>query len=285
MFKCANDNSVDIPVEVSSRYKDFYKRINTCGNFMGEISKEIELLKNDTWCKVPFCNTVESEALGAIIKLADENNTSRVSDYFIKNIDELSKITDIDFNSGRISEVLNSIEFLSLKGEDVVLMVEGPMTIATSLMDSSLFYKAYRKNKEEIIKFMELIKRNLIMYIKEGIKRGAKIISYADPVGNIDIVGPKVYKELSGKLTLEIVNELNEELEKSNVILHLCGRTSTSLEETNMARFNEVEVTENTYGEALKTFLKSDKSKVLGHWCVKRTSLKKADNKIIVMEL
>ncbi len=84
----------------------------------------------------------------------------------------------------------------------------GSFTIITSLVDSRIFYKAMRKNKEMVYDFLKIIEDNIIKYMEEGIARGAKIISYADPVGGAkDIVGPKVYKDFSGKSSYNILKK------------------------------------------------------------------------------
>lgn len=84
----------------------------------------------------------------------------------------------------------------------------GSFTIITSLVDSRIFYKAMRKNKEMVYDFLKIIEDNIIKYMEEGIARGAKIISYADPVGAKDIVGPKVYKDFSGKSSYNILKKI-----------------------------------------------------------------------------
>jgi DNA-binding PadR family transcriptional regulator len=58
---------------------------------------------------------------------------------------------------------------------------------------------------------LEKIENGIINYILEGINYGVDIVSFADPAGTIDIVGPKVYKEVSGKFTYNILKKLEEQ--------------------------------------------------------------------------
>ncbi|MGL4731202.1 MAG: uroporphyrinogen decarboxylase family protein [Clostridium sp.] len=286
MFKCVSDNIEDIPKEIILKHCDFYQNIDK-GEFMSEISKEIKLLRKDVFCKLPFCHTIETEAFGGVIKPSDESGAARVKEYVVSNLYDLDKIRSMDFSAKRINEVLKGIKILSSEKENVLLKVTGVMTIANSLMDSKVFYKLYRKNKNEVIKVLEIIQDSIVEYIKIAIKNGVKIISYAEPVGNVDIIGPKYFKELTGKITCNLIKQLDDELRNNDVIFHICGRTSTSLEECDFATIKNIYVKENlNYGESLINLLdrKEKNLIVVGHWCVKRTFLKKNDNKIILLE-
>ena len=78
---------------------------------------------------------------------------------------------------------------------------------------------------------------------------GAKIISFGDPAGTIDLVGPKVFKEYSGKIAKNVIEKVKAK--ENNCIIHLCGKTSVALQNEGMCSFNG-EVYENyeTYGKA-----------------------------------
>ena len=108
-------------------------------------------------------------------------------------------------------------------------------------------------------------------YIIEGIKRGAKIISYGDPVGSIDIVGPKIYEEYSGKISCNILKRVEPYLENS--VIHLCGKTSTAFEKLGLSESRAIEFQEEiTYGDAINRILQERKDvKFIGNSCIKRT--------------
>lgn len=81
------------------------------------------------------------------------------------------------------------------------------------------FYKEIRKNKEWTDRLMGAIEDNIVNYMLEGLGRGAKILSYEDPVGSMDIVGPKVYREISGKTTYNILKRIEGQLD--GALVHL----------------------------------------------------------------
>lgn len=273
-FKCQGDNLEEIPEAIVAKTGLTFPESHSNKKSMSILAKEIRKYKEDTLSRVPFCVTVEAEAFGANIKLGDMKTGPRVDTYAFNTIEELESLKHMDFNTGRIKEVLESVKMLNHEGETVALSVEGPFTIISSLMDPMLFYKAIRKNKEGVDKLLKIIEDSLVDYIIEGVKRGAKIISYGDPVGALDIVGPKVYKEYSGKTSYSILKRVESKLGDS--IVHLCGKTSTAFEKMGFGKSEPLYFEENiTYGEAINKVLQERKDiQFIGNSCIKRTPFK-----------
>ncbi|WBW95907.1 uroporphyrinogen decarboxylase family protein [Oceanirhabdus sp. W0125-5] len=273
-FKCTSDKLEEIPQSIIENTGLMFPKAHINMEEMSRLALELKKYNNDTICRVPFSTTVEAEAMGAKIKLGDEKNGPRVSEYAFSTIEELACVEEIDLSNGRIKEVLNSVEYLSDKNEVVALNVEGTFTIISSLIEPRLFYKAIRKNRDIVDKFIKVIEDSIVKYAVEGIKRGAKIISYGDPVGAMDIVGPKIYKEISGRSTYNILKRLEGDLESG--IIHLCGKTSTAFQEIGLSKAEAIEYSsELTYGEAINDLIENNESvKIVGHRCIKKTPLK-----------
>ncbi|SHJ80875.1 methyltransferase, MtaA/CmuA family [Hathewaya proteolytica DSM 3090] len=279
-FKCVSDDLEQIPEDIEEKTGLGFPLVHTKGEYMSVLSKALKESKGDNICRLPFCNTVEAEALGAIIKLGDNKTGPRVERYLFNSIEELDKIQDIDFTKGRISEVLKAVGTLKEQGETVVLNIEGPFTIISSLIDSTTFYKAIRKNKDIVDKFIGNIEASVIKYAIEASKRGVDVISYSDPVGAMDLVGPKVFKEVSAPASLRIIKAMRDNI--SGVIIHVCGKTSASLENSGLCSSERIEYdADKTYGKAMmEIFKERTDCKVLGHACIKRTALHLKDNAV-----
>ncbi|MBW4829281.1 MAG: methylcobamide--CoM methyltransferase [Clostridiaceae bacterium] len=272
-FKCISDKMEEIPGDIVKKTGLSFPEVHTKAEYIATLSKELKEYKKDNLCRVPFCNTVEAEALGGNIKLGDAKAGPRVESYAFNSIDELMEIEEIDLNRKRINEVLKAVEILHSQGETVVLNVEGPFTIITSLVDSRIFYKAIRKNKKMIYEILNVMEDSIIKYIKEGINRGANIISYGDPVGSLDIVGPRVYKEFSGRATYNILKCMESELDGS--IMHICGKTSAVFQNMGYIKSYPIKFESKiTYGQAIDHVLENKKDiRIIGHNCIKRTAL------------
>jgi uroporphyrinogen-III decarboxylase len=284
-FKCILDKFEEIPESIAGEKGVTFPGAHTKSSEISVLAKALRKYHKDSISRVPFCLTVEAEALGANIKLGDEKIGPRVGKYVFKNVEDLKNIKAINLSEGRISEVLKAVENLSSEGETVALSVQGPFTIMSSLIDPVLFYKAVRKDRTAVEVFMEIICRSIDEYIEEALRRGVKIISYGDSAGSFDILGPKVYKDFSGRYSYAVLKSIEDKLGKAFV--HLCGVTSTSMDRAGFIKSTPIEVDINmTYGEALERIINTRKDiKLIGHNCLKITTLKMGKPVIWKIEL
>lgn len=279
-FICTGDDLEQIPEEVVKKTGISLPGAHSDKNSMATLAGELRKHRGDVIARVPFCVTVEAEAYGAHIKLGDGVNGPRVESYQFLSIEEMSGLQGMQLIEGRIKEVLEAVEILAEAGEKVALNVEGPFTILSSLIDPMHFYKGLRKDPQRIKEILAVIEEGIIRYSLEGVKRGASIISYGDPVGAIGIIGPKVYRDYSGPSSWRIINGIIKASGK--VLIHLCGKTSTALEKIELARAYPIEIDgPTTYGQALLGQLdKATGPLVIGHRCIKG-SLNKMVNPIL----
>ncbi|HBW34332.1 uroporphyrinogen decarboxylase family protein [Desulfosporosinus sp. BICA1-9] len=268
-FKCTGDDLEQIPEEVVKKTGITLPGGHCSKNSMALLATELRKHHGDVIARVPFCVTVEAEAYGAHIKLGNALAGPRVESYLFTSIEEMSNLQGLDLTRGRIREVLDAVGILVEAGEKVALSVEGPFTILSALIDPLDFYKGLRRDPLRIQEILTVVEEGIIRYSLEGIKRGASIISYGDPVGAMGIIGPKVYREYSGPSSWRIIKGIKETGEK--VLLHLCGKTSTALEKLEMLRSYPIETDDAlTYGQALLGLLnKTTGPIVIGHRCIK----------------
>lgn len=283
IFKCTYDKDsleeMDIIKSSTQNIENAYLKSDK----MADASRILKKYKNDCVCTLPLCNTVEAQSLGANIVI-DEISTPRAKDYKYKTIDELMEIKNLDLSSSLVNEVLKAVSKLSDEGEDIVLNIEGPITILTSLIDLTKVIKAIRKEKDKLDDILEFIKDFIIDYGVEGVKSGAKIISYADPTGNMDILGERTYSKLNSKITLKIINELKDKV-GDRALIHVCGRTTSSLLNLGLIEINEIGFCEDAlYGEALLK-LPSKGVNLVGQNCIKKTKKNVDSEKIYEVKI
>lgn len=281
-FVCAGRDELEIPREIVEQGGFHFPDLHSDSQEMARLALAIKLNKRNSICMLPFCLTVEAEALGARVNLGNASSGPRISSYSYESIEQLKDLKMVDFNSGRIKSVLDAVETLTQSGEVVALNVSGPFTLITSILDPMVLYKAVKKNREAIDDVLSIIEEIMLRYILEAVKRGARIISYADVVGTADMVGPKMYKDIAGIASLNLLKRLQTSDELDGCIVHICGKTSVSLEKHGFARSYPIEVSSNqTYGQAIAELLnKSEGSRFIGHNCMKRTVNKLKDNTV-----
>lgn len=267
IFKCIGNEIEIIPNEMLESLNISYEDGNRDSSSMAILSKSLKEYKKEQYCTLPFCHTVEPEALGSTVIL-DNVIGNRIGKYSIDDINLIDNIPKVDLSSGRISVVLDAIKKLKDYGEKVCLEVTGPISLATSIMDGQVFYKALRKDRETVDRLLKLIEDIIVEYILEGVKQGADIISFADPTGTMDIIGPKIFEDVAGKSTYNILNRIENQLE--NTIVHLCIKTSTSLESIGLLESTKIKVEVNSYSEMLSNISEERNDiKFIGHWCMK----------------
>lgn len=237
-----------------------------------EMVKGAKLLKEstkNTVCYLPLCDTMCAQSLGGDI-LIDELSTPRVKNYRYKDIDELLNSKKVSIYEVEVNEVLKAIKQLSNENQDVILSLEGPVTILSSLIDLTTIIKALKNRKSDLEKILEFIKDFIVEYAVKGVECGAKIISYADPTGNMDILGKRTFCNLSSDITVKILKELQEKID-DKASIHICGRTTSSLLNLDIMEMEEIKFESNiTYGDAL---LKKDlcTGRLFGQNCIKKT--------------
>lgn len=210
---------------------------------------------------VPFCMTVEAEAMGSEISLGSRINEPRVTKYPIDSVNNWMKLKNININSGRAKVVLEAIKILKEKKLPVPIMANltGPISTASSLMEPEIFYKDLIKKKDEAHKFMEFVTDNLIEFGKAQLMAGADVLTISDPSGTGEIMGPKNFKAFALPYLNKIVDSLNKYTDYG-IIVHICGRLKSIYSELNELHSNAISFDSIT---SVKQVCKNVKNKVI----------------------
>lgn len=266
-FKCTYDNSVGVNEEVTRKlnltFPDAYLHWDT----MAAIAEALKETDGASFCELPFCHTVEAEAMGGIVNYGNEKTGPRAKEYICTKPEELLELNEMDFTKGRIHEVLLACQHLRKKGENVVLEVAGPFTILNVIIDVKYVFKGMRKQPEIMKEVFWKIGNQLLAYIKEAQKYGVNMISYADSSGGLNILGPKMAEQVVYDFTYEFLKKV-EEIVNDDVIVLLCPKTTFALLGTQKAEFADTKLPEPMrYGEACAWMI--GKEKFLGQMCIK----------------
>lgn len=266
-FKCTYDNSAGISGEVTKdldlTFPDAYKHCDT----MVTLAEALKKTDGAPFCELPFCHTVEAEAMGGIVNYGNDKTGPRAKEYICTKPEELLELQSMDFSSGRIHELLLACQKLRQKGENVVLEVAGPFTVLNVLIDAKYVFKGMRKQPELMKEVFWKIGRELLKYIEEAQKYGVNMISYADSSGGVNILGPKMAEQVVEDFTYDFLKEV-EKLVGDDMVVMLCPKTTFALLGTDRAEFVDVKLPEPMrYGEACAWMI--GKTKFLGQMCIK----------------
>lgn len=187
------------------------------------------------------------------------------------SIEDLSQTSPIDFSKGRIQQVLLACSLLKERGERVALEICGPYTILSCLMDISLLFKAWRKNPQSVENLFAFINENLLQYFKAACEARVDIISYADPAGNLKILGPKYTEKTAYLFTVPFLQKARD-ITAGKALIHLCPQTTFILTGLDLAEFVNIAIPELTsYAEAALAVI--GKADIIGQACLQENSL------------
>lgn len=266
-FNCTFQNSVGINENITKKLNLKFPEAYMKKDTIVEIALAIKEYDKATFCELPFCSTIEGEAIGGIINYGDEKAGPRAKEYICTKMEEILELKKIDFTKGRIFETLEACKILVEKGENVVLEVAGPFTIMNVLIDPIHVFKTMKKNLELMKKVLWRLGNDVLEYVEEGLKRGVTMISYADSSGGVNILGPKMAEQVVNDFTYEYLKKL-EKITENRAIIQLCPKTTLALICTEKAKFIDIELEKSMkYGEACFSLV--GKENIVGQMCIK----------------
>ncbi|MEN6349429.1 MAG: uroporphyrinogen decarboxylase family protein [Syntrophomonas sp.] len=170
---------------------------------------------------VPFCMTVEAEAMGAQVNMGSLLVEPHITKSYIDSVEDLSKLKQLDTTRGRVKVVLDAVALLKEYDSTVPIIgnITGPISVAGSLLDMSMLLKEFRKKPEASIVFMDLVAENLIRYGQALLEAGVDLICLSEPSGTGEILGPRHFRNY----TVKYINRVLDELQAPLSIVHICG--------------------------------------------------------------
>ncbi|MBE3585948.1 MtaA/CmuA family methyltransferase [Desulfofundulus thermocisternus] len=179
--------------------------------------------------RVPFCQTIEAEALGCPIKDGGRNNLPSPADYPYKPGDRPAMPEDY-LQRGRIPELIRALKLLKEMVGDRALVIGGiigPYSIAGSLIGATDLLRSSFKKPQLVEPFMEIGELAGRLLARELIKAGADAICIEDMMASLDMISPKIYREL----VLPWQKKLLDELQDIPTIIHICGKLDDVIED------------------------------------------------------
>jgi uroporphyrinogen-III decarboxylase len=266
-FKCDYANSVGINKEAVKGLDLEFPQAYKTWQGMVQLALAMKKYYKTEFCELPFCHTVEGEALGGDVNYGDENAGPRGNAYICTTAEELLALPEIDYSRGRIAEVLQACKHLREQGEQVVLYVSGPFTILNILMDPRYIFKIFRKKPEQMKPVFDKLQGELLRYVAEAQKAGVTMFSYADSIGALNILGPELSEKAVELFTYPFFKKVATILGQESLLL-LCPKTSFALLGTEKAVWRDLEL-----GAPMKYFAAcqqvAGKAKFVGQVCVK----------------
>ncbi|MCF6289955.1 MAG: MtaA/CmuA family methyltransferase [Desulfobacterales bacterium] len=173
---------------------------------------------------VPFCMTVEAESFGARVDLGDIEREPAVIKYPCATLADFAHLSPAEpERHGRLPVLLKALRLLKKNNSILPVMgnLVGPISLATSLVEPTTFFRAMRREARTIHKILTFITDFLIRLGRAQFAAGADLITVADPTATGEILGPRFFKEFSQPYLERLCQGLGRE--GKPVIVHICG--------------------------------------------------------------
>jgi [methyl-Co(III) methanol-specific corrinoid protein]:coenzyme M methyltransferase len=173
---------------------------------------------------IPFCMTVEPEALGSAVEYGSLNSAPKIAREVFPRAGEAGLLPKGAIGkSKRGAAVLEAAAILLKKHPDtpVIGSISGPVSTAASLVDPMTFFKELYRDKENSHRLLSYVTDQLIEWSLLLADNGAAVISIADPTATGEILGPRLFEEYA----LPYINKIIDAVHGAGkpVIVHICG--------------------------------------------------------------
>ena len=265
-FKCLSYEDIILNDDELNSLAITFPQVHCDKEMLIKMAKAIKAKSKAPYCELPFCHTLEAENLGAKINYGNNVIGPRTGEYLTTNFNDLLTLTELNFTSGRMKVVLEAVQELSVNNEVVLLNINGPFTILNNLIDSKYIFKALRKESDLAWTVFAKLQDDLLEYLEVAKKLNVKLISFADPMGGVDILGPQLMMDYLEHFVYPFVTKA-QEICADKMILNLCPKLTYALTSTNKAYFKDLIFNEPiTYGEALVSL--QGQGIVVGEMCI-----------------
>ncbi len=193
---------------------------------MARLAEATHELTGCPTCTIPFCLTLEAEALGAGVDLGTRTSQPQVRRHLDISMAEFQPPPDF-LERGRIPVVLEAIGRLARSAgrvQPVNMKVVGPFTVASALFGPEALLLATIDDPRGVAEVLERLVPLSVELGRAAFARGADVVTIPDPVASCDLIPPETYAELVFPAHARLVAEIGEP-----TVLHICGRTSDQL--------------------------------------------------------
>jgi [methyl-Co(III) methanol-specific corrinoid protein]:coenzyme M methyltransferase len=211
-------------VDVMKKEGHTFPEVHRDDNLMSELAWDVYENTGFENLGVPFCLTVEAEALGSEINYGSLECEPKIEK------EEFSSVAKFEPRDGqglgkseRIGTVVQAGYRLSKKYPDIPVIgnLTGPISTSASVVDPMIFLRELRKDKENAHRVVDYVSDLLLEYARLLIGNGATLISIADPTATGEILGPMMFEEYAVRYLNKICDGIHSL--GAPVIVHICG--------------------------------------------------------------
>ncbi len=163
-FKCSIHNNM-LTDHFCREHADLFPAAYVETMPMALLSIELAKTMQSSLVMLPFDYVAEAEAFGAEIIGYNDYFGLRVKGAYLSYVEELSELAPIDFNKGRLPEIIKAITLVNKAGYTPCLNITGFFSLLEILLPIEKVFVAWRKRQKVLMEFLAGYEKSLIQYI------------------------------------------------------------------------------------------------------------------------
>ena len=213
-------------VDVMDAVKVYWPDAHTDAHKMAELAMGVPTVLGLESVRMPYCLTVEAEALGCKVDLGKQDRTPMIKQH---TYDEDAEVPIPESPIGRMAVVIEAVKIAKAKmGKEypIVVGTTGPFTIAGHLVGTEKLLLWMIVNQDAVKKFVDIAVQVEKMYIDALIAAGADVIVMSDPSSSTDMMSVDMFDSYSKPAIKAVFADAGD----VKTVLHICGNTTALLD-------------------------------------------------------
>lgn len=215
-------------VEAMEKTGAYWPEAHTNPEKMANLGSSLYELVGLECARIPFCLTVEAEAMGCKVDLGTKDRTPLVTESPFESAGDIKIPADFSSN-GRIPSVLKAVKILKEKYGNtlpVIVGITGPFTLTGHLLGVEKLVRSMRVRPADVELAVDKALEVSIEYARVLSEVKPDIICVADPTSATELINPLQFKTIVKPRLEDLAAEID-----SKKVLHICGSAEPILKD------------------------------------------------------
>lgn len=192
----------------------------------------------DPLLRLPIDTIALAENIGAAV-IYDTSTTGPRKDVdVIASVREVLDLPPADPERGRMAEIMKGLRILKEKGEEPVFAIHGMFDTLNGLIDMQKIIMEFAMDPGLMQAVSDRIRSDIVTVCLAAEAAGARLITYSDGSGGINVIGPKFAKKVVECFLYPLMKELDEKLARGTKV-QMCPKAGFMLTGCEKADFKE----------------------------------------------